>query len=76
MKRRKFLATLGSGTLLGATAAQPLHAASENLRSRSWEWRMVTTWPKNFPVLGTGAEELARQMQSYGGLEMLEHGLD
>ena len=37
---------------------------------------MVTTWPKNFPVLGTGAEELARQMQSYGGLEMLEHGLD
>ena len=25
---------------------------------------------------GTGAEELARQMRSYGGLEMLEHGLD
>ena len=23
---------------------------------------MVTTWPKNFPVLGTGAEELARQI--------------
>ena len=28
---------------------------------------MVTTWPKNFPVLGTGAEELARQITSMSG---------
>ena len=24
-----------------------------------YNWRMVTTWPKNFPGLGTGAENLA-----------------
>jgi TRAP-type mannitol/chloroaromatic compound transport system substrate-binding protein len=27
---------------------------------KTYEWRMVTTWPKNFPGLGTGAEYLAK----------------
>ena len=26
------------------------------------EWRLVTTWPKNFPGLGTGAQRLADQI--------------
>ena len=25
-------------------------------------WKMVTTWPKNYPVLGTGAEALAKNI--------------
>lgn len=28
------------------------------------EWKMVTTWPKNFPGLGTGAEALAQNINT------------
>jgi len=31
------------------------------------EWRMVTTWPKNFPGLGVGAERLARRINDMSG---------
>ena len=55
--RRKFLtagATLGAGAT-AAAAAFPKPALSQNLM----KWRMQTTWPKNFPGLGTGANKLA-----------------
>ena len=31
------------------------------------EWRMVTTWPKNFPGLGVGAENLAKRITAMSG---------
>ncbi|MAF17021.1 MAG: ABC transporter substrate-binding protein [Marinomonas sp.] len=31
------------------------------------EWKMVTTWPKNFPALGTGAEKLATSITEMSG---------
>ena len=31
------------------------------------EWKMVTTWPKNFPGLGTGAENLANMINQMSG---------
>ena len=31
------------------------------------EWKMVTTWPKNFPGLGTGAEHLASSINEMSG---------
>ena len=55
--RRKFLtagAALGAGAT-AAAAAFPKPALSQNLM----KWRMQTTWPKNFPGLGTGANKLA-----------------
>ena len=33
--------------------------SAEQLETPSFEWTMVTTWPKNLPGLGTSAEELA-----------------
>ncbi len=41
-----------------AAAAFPAPAVSQG----TMEWRMVTTWPKNFPGLGTGAELLAQMI--------------
>lgn len=32
-----------------------------------YEWKMVTTWPKNFPGLGTGANELATAIEAMSG---------
>src|SRR3546814_16223340 len=55
MKRRQFMR--GATTAAGAVAASsfPAPAISQGLM----KWRMQTTWPKNFPGLGTGANTLA-----------------
>ena len=59
MQRRsaiKTLATSAAGGALVAAGSFPKPALSQGLL----RWRMVTTWPKNFPGLGTGAELLAK----------------
>ncbi len=58
MKRRDFLkgtAVAGAGAALTAAAAFPTPAIAQGRQ----EWRMVTTWPRNFPGLGVGAQRLA-----------------
>ena len=56
MDRRRFLKTTAVAGIAGA-AASPLAAPA--IAKDRMEWRMVTTWPKNFPGLGTAAELLA-----------------
>lgn len=62
MQRRKFLTT---GLVAGAvaTAAKAPTILANDVR----EWKMVTTWPKNFPGLGTGAAALARYITEMSG---------
>jgi TRAP-type mannitol/chloroaromatic compound transport system substrate-binding protein len=57
MRRRQVVKTLGAGGLAAGAVAStfPKPAISQNLL----QWRMVTTWPANFPGLGTGANLLA-----------------
>lgn len=57
MQRRNVVKTLGIGGLAAGAAAStfPKPAISQNRQ----QWRMVTTWPANFPGLGTGANLLA-----------------
>ena len=54
MDRRKFLTATAAG---GAAAAATGLAAPAVAQGRV-TWRMVTTWPKNFPGLGVGAQRL------------------
>ena len=62
MQRRKFL--VGAGAAGAATlAAQSARAQS----GQSFEWRMTTTWPKDFPGLGIGANNLARLIDEMSG---------
>ena len=67
MQRRKFLQFAGMSAALGQVALVGCNGADESkptqtaaVTSKTWEWKMVTTWPKNFPGLGTGAEFLAK----------------
>jgi TRAP-type mannitol/chloroaromatic compound transport system substrate-binding protein len=55
MDRRSFLKTTGA---VAATAGTTTLAAPAVAQGRQ-EWKMVTTWPKNFPGLGVGAQRLA-----------------
>ncbi len=65
MKRRSFLksAALASAGVAGGAAALSSPALSQNKR----QWRMVTTWPKNLPGLGTGAQYFADQVTKCTG---------
>lgn len=61
MKRREFL----TGAAAGAGAAAATAAAgfpAPAIAQERHEWRMVTTWPKGFPVLGTAAERVAQRI--------------
>ena len=49
-------------TLNGCGKEEPTAATAQAAPQDVFEWKMVTTWPKNFPGLGTGAEFLAKQI--------------
>ncbi len=57
MKRRNFLKTAGA-----AAAATTVATTAQADDKKVYKWKMVTTWPKNFPGLGTGAEFLAKKI--------------
>ena len=59
MQRRKFLTTFGAAAA-GVAAAPFVSTAKAQNQVR---WKMVTSWPKNFPALGTGANDLAKRIE-------------
>jgi len=76
MKRRRFLRRLGSGALVAGAALaagckqenpSEQNTASVTAKFKPLKWKMVTTWPKNFPGLGTGANFLAERITQMSG---------
>jgi TRAP-type mannitol/chloroaromatic compound transport system substrate-binding protein len=65
MQRRTFLYG-GLGTL--AACAQPTGENGATARSdEQHRWRMVTSWPPNFPGHGVSANRLARRIEAMSG---------
>ncbi|WP_142846957.1 TRAP transporter substrate-binding protein [Telmatospirillum sp. J64-1] len=58
MKRRDFL----TGAAVTGVAAASATFATPAIAQGKQEWRMVTTWPKNFPGMGVGANRLAQRI--------------
>lgn len=63
MDRRSFISKAG---VLGVGAAASTLAAPA-VADGNITWRMVTTWPKNFPGLGVGAQRLADRITAASG---------
>ncbi|SFT93658.1 TRAP transporter substrate-binding protein [Halomonas saccharevitans] len=72
MQRRQFLKTVGVGAAAGATASFISTASAQEIIT----WDMVTSWPKNFPALGTGANDFAERIErmSGGRMKIRVHG--
>ena len=64
MKRRDFLK---HASVTGITAGSSALAINTTQAKTKIKWKMVTTWPKNFPGLGTGANKLARLITDMSG---------
>lgn len=68
MKRRDFIRRIGAKTLAGGAIASSSIMMSPAVHARkTFRWKMVTSWPKNFPGLGTGAEYLAKTINQMSG---------
>jgi TRAP-type mannitol/chloroaromatic compound transport system substrate-binding protein len=61
MDRRQFVAGASVGVAAASAFAKP--AIAQGVR----ELKMVTTWPKNFPGLGTSAERVAQSITALSG---------
>ena len=64
MNRRSFIRNAGLVSLTGAAAST---LAAPAIAQGNQTWRMVTTWPKNFPGLGVGAQRLADRITAASG---------
>jgi TRAP-type mannitol/chloroaromatic compound transport system substrate-binding protein len=64
MQRRELIKGIGAGSLAVGALAGGIGSAQAKAEHR---WKMVTTWPKNFPGLGTGANNLAALIGEMSG---------
>lgn len=73
MNRRKILKTAAlASAVAGLSACKKTGQSAAVCESgqtevEAIEWKMVTTWPKNFPGLGTGAQFLADKINQMAG---------
>ena len=64
MKRRDFIK---SATLTGVVSTASMVSAPAVHAKKSIKWKLVTTWPKNFPGLGTAANRVAKLITEMSG---------
>ena len=73
MKRRDFMKTAGigalaaGGVLAGCQQKQEAAAPTAAAPKETYDWKLVTTWPKNFPGLGIAAENVAKHITEMSG---------
>jgi len=63
MTRRHFIKAAAASSLLAGTTLLTTNTQANN----KIKWKMLTTWPKNFPGLGTGANDLANLITQMSG---------
>lgn len=73
MKRREFLKKAGVAAVAASTA---FAAPNVHAKPKTYKWKMVTTWPPHFPVLGESADLIAKWIteMSDGRLDVTVYG--
>ena len=74
MKRRKFLASAalatGAAGFVGCTTKKESASGPYINFNKTYRWKMTTTWPPNFPILGEGCQQLADWVKKMSGGRM------
>ncbi|MEE8244571.1 MAG: ABC transporter substrate-binding protein, partial [Pseudomonadales bacterium] len=67
---------VGDQNSLAPAATEAPAATIESAAPEVFRWKMITTWPKNLPGPGTGAERLAELLRtmSNGRLDIKVYG--
>ena len=63
MKRRDLVSGLAGAAALTACAREPAEPGAGAQSQERFNWKLVTTWPPNFPGLGTGVNTLVRYIE-------------
>lgn len=85
MKRKEFIKGIGAlgaiSTIVACSEQSTMPEAQIAKRSKKYVWKVVTTWPPNFPVLGEGCIKFAQLVEEmslgqliikvYGGGELI-----
>jgi TRAP-type mannitol/chloroaromatic compound transport system substrate-binding protein len=81
MDRRKFVGAAGLAGAAGLISACGNQSAEQtncdgSTTEKTFQWKMVTSWPRDFPGLGTGANRLADSIDkmSNGRLKIKVYG--
>ncbi|MEW6998164.1 TRAP transporter substrate-binding protein [Colwelliaceae bacterium BS250] len=61
------LVTLSLAALLSACGEKSPQVSVQNVEQQTFKWKLVTTWPKNFPGLGMGPEKFAKHINAMSG---------
>jgi TRAP-type mannitol/chloroaromatic compound transport system substrate-binding protein len=75
MQRKTFFKSLAAGTLslpilikmLGGGEANAQTGGDQVVSGKVYNWKMVTTWPPGFPILGEGCQKLADLCREMSG---------
>ena len=71
MQRRKFMRTAAAAALAtGALAAcnkSKDSTGTGDASSKTYDWKLVTTWPPNFPIFQEGVQKFANDVKTMSG---------
>lgn len=68
MRRRELLAAGAAAAIAGCSSEQSdCGPVGSNGSGQQFNWKMVTTWPPNFPGLGTGVLKLTEMIEAVSG---------
>jgi TRAP-type mannitol/chloroaromatic compound transport system substrate-binding protein len=75
LKKASIAAVGGSTLIFGCGENKPGESPAVHTRKK-YEWRMVTSWQPHFPILGEGADEMAKniELMSEGQLKIQVYG--
>jgi len=77
MKKRDFIKKLGAASIIGGSSlaacgkvdTEPADIPNINF-NKTYRWKMTTTWPPNFPVVGEGCKLMADWVREMSGGRM------
>lgn len=70
LKKSSIVAAASATGLLASCGAKDESSSAAIHTSKKYEWKMATTWPPHFPIMGEGADRFAKDVEIMSGGQM------